>query len=120
MVETSGSEDELSCAIDLINIGGGNCSFKKDGIQDPSDLSKFLLTQSVCKALVMLAGLRESLYGSNSLKDDERKLKESTPVKDRKLYHSLVLRVSERRILGRLRDYASNFGSRDKKRKIVI
>ncbi|XP_078182167.1 SET domain-containing protein [Carex rostrata] len=119
MVDSLVNEDDLSCAIDLISIGGGNCNFKKDSIQDANDLNKFLLTKSVCKALVMLADLRESLYGSVSLKDDEKKLKECTPVKDRKLYHSLVLRISERRILGRLRDYASKFGSRNKKRKIL-
>jgi N-lysine methyltransferase SETD6 len=116
IVETSVSEDELSCAIDLIIVGGSNCSFKEGSIQDASDLNKFLLTKSVCKALVMLADLRESLYGSNSLKDNERKLMYHL---DRKLYHSLVLWVSERRILGRLRDYASNLDIGIRKRKIL-
>lgn len=118
VVESLVNEDELACAINLISIGG-NCSFKKDSIQDPTDLDKFLLTKSVCEALLMLADLRENLYGSVSLKDDERKLKECTPSKERKLHHSLVLRVSERRILGRLRDYALKFASRNKKRKIL-
>lgn len=119
MVDSLVNEDDLSCAIGLISIGGGHCNFKKDSIQDANDLNKFLLTKSVCKTLVMLADLRESLYGPVSLKDDEIKLKDCTPVKERKLYHSLVLRISERGILDRLRDYASKFGSRSKKRKIL-
>ncbi|KAJ1703294.1 hypothetical protein LUZ63_003073 [Rhynchospora breviuscula] len=118
MMESLVNEDELCCTVNLIEVGG-NCSFKKDSIQNVNDLNKFLLTKSVCKALVKLADLRENLYGSVSLKDDERKLKECSSVKERKLYHSLVLRVSERRILGRLRDYASNVGPRSKKRKIL-
>ncbi|GAV73039.1 hypothetical protein CFOL_v3_16526 [Cephalotus follicularis] len=71
-----------------------------------SEMSKeLLLTVSVCNALVCLADMRESFYGSNSLEDDLEALRSC--VRDRKLYHSLVLRVSERRILEKMRTYAA-------------
>lgn len=65
-----------------------------------------LLTESVCNALLWLADKRESLYGSSSIKDDIEAL-EKCCTKERKLYHSLVLRASERRILEKLRTYAA-------------
>lgn len=65
-----------------------------------------LLTESVCNALLWLADKRESLYGSSSIKDDIEAL-EKCCTKERKLYHSLILRVSERRILEKLRTYAA-------------
>ncbi|KAB1228211.1 Ribosomal N-lysine methyltransferase 3 [Morella rubra] len=72
-----------------------------------SDVSKdLLLTKDVCNALCSLADMRESLYGSNSIEDDIQAL-DSCCKKERKLYHSLMLRVSERMILGRLRTYAA-------------
>ncbi|CAK7344749.1 unnamed protein product [Dovyalis caffra] len=65
-----------------------------------------LLTESVCNALLWLADKRESLYGSNSIKHDIEAL-EKCCMKERKLYHSLMLRVSERTILENLRTYAA-------------
>ncbi|GAB4855779.1 hypothetical protein Ancab_024424 [Ancistrocladus abbreviatus] len=67
-----------------------------------------LLTKSVCGALLSLADMRESLYGAKSLDDDIEFLKSTCCIRERKLYHSLMLRVSERRILKRLRSYAGS------------
>lgn len=69
---------------------------------------KLLLTSSVRSALLALADLRESLYGSRSLEDDIEALTRCCRIKERKLYHSLMLRISERRILEKLRAYASS------------
>lgn len=66
-----------------------------------------LLTKSVCNALFSLADIREGLYGANSIEDDVEALARCCCVRDKKLYHSLVLRISERRILGKLRTYAT-------------
>ncbi|KEH42848.1 N-lysine methyltransferase SETD6 isoform X2 [Medicago truncatula] len=68
---------------------------------------KTLMTKEVCDALLSLADMRESLYGLKSLEDDIEALKRSSFVRDRKLYHSSVLRISERKILQKLRNYAS-------------
>ncbi|KAI4369300.1 hypothetical protein MLD38_017756 [Melastoma candidum] len=65
------------------------------------------LTEGVCDALLALTGIRDSLYGPNSLEDDVEALRGCCPVRERKEYHSLALRVSERRILDRLRRYAA-------------
>ncbi|EEF44538.1 N-lysine methyltransferase setd6 isoform X2 [Ricinus communis] len=77
-----------------------------------SEINKdLLLTESVCSALFWLADKRESLYGLSSIKDDIEAL-EKCSEKDRKLYHALMLRVSERRILEKLRTYAAvGFGA---------
>lgn len=64
-----------------------------------------LLTKSVCEALLSLANMRESLYGTASLEDDIESLKKSNCIAERKLYHSLVLRISERHIIEKLRTY---------------
>ncbi|XP_059453196.1 ribosomal lysine N-methyltransferase 3 [Corylus avellana] len=72
-----------------------------------SEVSKdLLLTEDVCDALLSLADMRESFYGSNSIEDDIEALGNCC-IRERKLYHSLMLRVSERRILERLRTYAA-------------
>jgi SET domain-containing protein 6 len=72
-----------------------------------SEVSKdLLLTKDVCDALLSLADMRESFYGSNSIEDDIEALGNCC-IRERKLYHSLMLRVSERRILERLRTYAA-------------
>ena len=72
-----------------------------------SELNKdLLLTENVCSALLWLVDERESLYGSSSMKDDIEALKKCSE-KDRKLYHSLMLRLSERRILKKLRAYGA-------------
>lgn len=78
------------------------------GLPETQDKEKgLLLTASVCSALVSLADIRESFYGSNSLEDDMKALKKCCRLRERKLYHSLVLRVSERIILKKLRLHAS-------------
>ncbi|KAD7477998.1 hypothetical protein E3N88_01134 [Mikania micrantha] len=66
---------------------------------------KLLLTERVQGALLSLAGIRESCYGLRSMEDDVEALK-ACPFTNRKLYHSLVLRICERRILKKLRAYA--------------
>ncbi|KAK4354156.1 hypothetical protein RND71_026350 [Anisodus tanguticus] len=66
-----------------------------------------LLTDGVCAALLALADIRESLYGSSRLEDDIKTLNCCCPVTEPKTYYSLVLRISERRILEKLRCYAS-------------
>lgn len=85
-----------------------------------------LLTNAVRSALIEVADLRESLYGSSLLEDDIKELASCCPVKERKFYHSLVLRVSERRILQKLRAYASSSllkkcgrDSKSKKLKVI-
>lgn len=70
------------------------------------DLEELLLTDDVCQALLCLADIRESLYGASSLREEISRLKNCCRVKERKLYHSLVLRIGERKIIGRLRLYA--------------
>ncbi|XP_017248554.1 ribosomal lysine N-methyltransferase 3 isoform X2 [Daucus carota subsp. sativus] len=85
-----------------------------------------LLTNAVRSALIEVADLRDRLYGSRSLEDDIKELSECCFVKERKLYHSLVLRISERRILQKLRAYASSGllrncarGTKTKKLKVI-
>ncbi|KAG5386241.1 hypothetical protein IGI04_037711 [Brassica rapa subsp. trilocularis] len=66
--------------------------------------SDVLLTDGVCEALLAIVDKRESLYGtSSSLEDDVVRVESCVLPRDRRLYHSLVLRVSERRILEKLR-----------------
>ncbi|KAK9673242.1 hypothetical protein RND81_12G155200 [Saponaria officinalis] len=75
-----------------------------------SDISEIstdvLLTKAVRKALLSLADMRESLYGRGSLEADVEDLSRCDSINERKLYHSLVLRVSERRIIQKLRSNA--------------
>ncbi|XP_030551347.1 ribosomal lysine N-methyltransferase 3 [Rhodamnia argentea] len=73
-----------------------------------SELSEDLLvTEGVCKALLELADIRERLYGPKSIRDDIEALKMCRCSEDRKLCYTLILRVCERRILEKLRRYAS-------------
>ncbi|XP_048435387.1 N-lysine methyltransferase setd6 isoform X1 [Pyrus x bretschneideri] len=69
---------------------------------------ELLLTKSLCNALSSLADMRDSLYGANSLEDDIRALGRCSCISEKKLYHSLVLRISERKILRKLQIYAAN------------
>ncbi|XP_061369471.1 ribosomal lysine N-methyltransferase 3 [Gastrolobium bilobum] len=69
--------------------------------------TKLLLTKKVCYALLSLVDMRESLYGLESIEDDIAGLGRCSLVRDRKLYHSLMLRISERKILQKFRNYAS-------------
>lgn len=74
---------------------------------DISEMSSdMLLTKSVCKALMSLADIRECLYGTSSLEHDMESLRNCDCTTERKLYHSLVLRVSERKIIQKLRTYS--------------
>lgn len=85
-----------------------------------------LLTDGgVCEALLAIADKREGLYGTSStLEEDVVRLESCVLPKDRRLYHSLVLRVSERRILEKLRSYVRekvgevSGGKRRKKMKL--
>lgn len=72
------------------------------------DMSKkSLLPKNVCGALLSLADMRESLYGSKSIEDDIEALGRCSLVREIKLYHSLMLRINERKVLQKLRNYAS-------------
>ncbi|XP_037407812.1 ribosomal lysine N-methyltransferase 3-like [Triticum dicoccoides] len=88
----------------------------KNGVEKLPDVKKLLQSESIVSALASIADNRESLYGSSTLKDDEEKLRTCSPVGERNIYHSLVLRVSERKILGRLRKHACSW-PKTKKRK---
>ncbi|KAL2227690.1 N-lysine methyltransferase setd6 isoform X1 [Sesamum indicum] len=76
--------------------------------EDSEASKKLLLTRGVCQALFSLADARESLYGPNSLDNDIKSFTESSHITDPKLYHSLTLRISERRIIERLRSFADS------------
>ncbi|KAF7820601.1 ribosomal lysine N-methyltransferase 3 [Senna tora] len=76
--------------------------------KEPSNVSKErMLTRKVCDALLSVADMRESLYGLNSIEDDFKALERCDSVRERKLFHSLMLRISERNILKKLRNYAA-------------
>lgn len=83
-----------------------------------------LLTDGVCEALLTIVDKRESLYGSlTCLEDDIARLKTCCLPRERRLYHSLVLRVSERKILKQLRSYIrtkTNEFSGGKRRKKMV
>ncbi|CAH9110891.1 unnamed protein product [Cuscuta europaea] len=66
-----------------------------------------LLRERIHMALLSLADARESLYGTESLRIDIDDLNRSSQLTKPKLYHSLMLRISERKILQKLRSYAS-------------
>ncbi|KAK7278342.1 hypothetical protein RJT34_23370 [Clitoria ternatea] len=77
-------------------------------LEKASNMSKkTLLTKEICDALLSLADMRESLYGLKSIEDDIEALARCSLAGEKKLYHSLVLRISERKILQKLRNYAS-------------
>lgn len=113
----SDEEHETICNVfKFVKATSSNQNSEVNGLEKLPDVKKLLHSESVCSALLSLADMRESLYGSNTLEDDEEKLHACCVVNERKLYHSLVLRVSERRILRRLREFASS-GSKGRKRK---
>ncbi|PIN03948.1 N-methyltransferase [Handroanthus impetiginosus] len=78
--------------------------------KDSRQRTKLLLTESVRRALCSLADARESLYGPNSLEDDIRSFNKCCRATDPKLYYSLILRISERRIIEKLRSFAASKG----------
>ena len=70
-----------------------------------------LLTKGVRSALLRIADIRESFYREASIGDEIEALKvERERGGERESYHSRGLRVSERRILEKLRNYVSSFG----------
>ncbi|XP_057972514.1 uncharacterized protein LOC131160674 isoform X2 [Malania oleifera] len=72
-----------------------------------SEISEdLLLTAGVQDALLLLADIRETFYGSTTMEDDIEAMR-SCGRRERKKFHSMMLRVSERRILKKLRAYAS-------------
>lgn len=91
----------------LRRVSEENGKRKGELLEEMANDKDQLLTGGVCDALLALADIRESLYSSNSIDDDIEALNRCCPVRERKVYHSLMLRVSERRILNRLRSYAS-------------
>lgn len=103
-VSTAGSLNE---SLNLILPGHGNIETE----EVPETIKDLLLTKSVRKALLAIANIRDSFYGSNSFEDDIEALRRSCPLRERKLYHSLMLRASERRILQKLRAYAAAAGA---------
>lgn len=107
--------DTFSSVVKFVKALSSNQNSEVNGVEKLPD-EKLLLSKSICSALLSLADMRESLYGSNTLEDDEEKLQACCIASETKLYHSMVLRVSERRILQRLRKFASS-GSKTKKRK---
>ncbi|WOK94608.1 hypothetical protein Cni_G03313 [Canna indica] len=106
LVDTFEGMDESTSILNLIKITGNKRRRKMDLEKSEYDIKELLMSDGVCSALISLADLRESLYDTTSLEEDMDMLKSCSPVKERKLYHSLVLRSSERMILGRLRAYA--------------
>ncbi|XAR61438.1 [Ribulose-bisphosphate carboxylase]-lysine N-methyltransferase [Bertholletia excelsa] len=103
---TVSTVDNLNAPLNVVLRKGG-----KVGLGQAQEMSEeLLLTKNVRKALLSLADLRESFYGSNSIEEDVEVLHRCSPTKERKLYHSVMLRVSERRILQKLRTYAAGEG----------
>ncbi|ESQ44428.1 hypothetical protein EUTSA_v10006013mg [Eutrema salsugineum] len=100
-ISTAG--DCLSKEVREITVGKHKFMFGQSGGGD------VLLTDGVCEALLAIVDKRESLYGTvSSLEDDIVGLKACCVPRDRRLYHSLVLRVSERKMLEKLRSYIRN------------
>ncbi|KAJ4965694.1 hypothetical protein NE237_017543 [Protea cynaroides] len=82
--------------------------------ETPEVENDLLLTDRVREALLLLADIRESFYGE-SIEDDLELLQRCCPILERKLYHSVTLRVSERRIIQKLRMHASLSSRRTKR-----
>ena len=62
-------------------------------------------TEEVCGSLRGIADAREALYGGGSVEEDEEMLRRCRREEERKLYDSLVLRLAERRVLRKFKDY---------------
>ncbi|KAH0451273.1 hypothetical protein IEQ34_018572 [Dendrobium chrysotoxum] len=97
--------------IKLLELTKTDCEHKLE------DFREVLLTDNVCQALISLADVRESLYGLTSLQEDISRLLNCCELMESKLYHSLVLRVGERKILAKLRAYACNHFRTVKRRR---
>ncbi|KAG8054516.1 hypothetical protein GUJ93_ZPchr0001g32757 [Zizania palustris] len=87
--------DIISSVVKVVSVASSNQHSEINGLGKLPDVKKLLLSESVCSALVSLADMRESLYGSNTLEDDKKRLQECSSISERNLYHSLVLRVSD-------------------------
>ena len=98
---------DLALTGDCVSKEGREITIGKHKVKfGESCSSDVLLTDGVCEALLAIVDKREGLYGtSSSLEDDVVKVESCVLPRDRRLYHSLVLRVSERRILEKLRSY---------------
>ncbi|XP_047308214.1 N-lysine methyltransferase setd6 isoform X2 [Impatiens glandulifera] len=83
--------------------------------EQTDNMEDVLLSVSVRNGLLLLADMRESAYGSNSIEDDVMAMRTCCSVKERKVYHSMMLRICERKILQKLRSYA-NRNDRSRKR----
>lgn len=98
----------------ILNTAGGGGGGRR---RDP-DPRGFFLTEEVCGGLLGLADAREGLYGTEPLEEDVARLGRCCRLKERKLHDALVLRVAERRILRKLRAYASGrWRTKGKRRK---
>ncbi|TYH75883.1 hypothetical protein ES332_D04G048400v1 [Gossypium tomentosum] len=97
------------CTADKVSANIGMILSEKHDItwSTSSEISKdLLLTEKVCRALLALVDIRESCYDSKLIDEDVEALKRCC-MTERKLYHSLMLRISERRILEKFRTYAT-------------
>lgn len=99
----------------LEDLKGDTCEFLSRGSSKMT--SDMLMNKDVGRALLSLADLRDGLYGTESLKDDMAAIEQCCPMKDKKLYHSLMLRISERSILKKLRSFAERSCTRKKSRR---
>ncbi|PKA49911.1 Pentatricopeptide repeat-containing protein [Apostasia shenzhenica] len=100
MIDHFTESDDATKLLKLVDIT------QADREKNPQDFKELLLTGGVCHALVSLADIRDSLYGQTSVKEDICRLGKCCRLKGKKIYHSLVLRVGERKILGKLKAYA--------------
>ncbi|KQK10878.1 hypothetical protein BRADI_2g56792v3 [Brachypodium distachyon] len=116
--ELDDEQSIISSFVKVVRVTSPTKKSKLKGGEKIPFVKKLLHSESICSALASLADMRERLYGSNTLKSEKEKLQMCSPVSQRNLYHSLVLRVSERKILRRLRKLASSW-SKTKKRKRI-
>lgn len=96
-------EFATSMGSNLVNLSSESALIFKTREETRKDL----LTGRVRNALLSIADLRESYYNSNSLQHDLEVKRSCCPIKDKKMYHSVMLRISERNILQKLRLYAA-------------
>ncbi|XP_057803716.1 uncharacterized protein LOC131019049 [Salvia miltiorrhiza] len=111
-VSDTGGEVKVAANFRLLEKESVLCS------KDSEASKKLLLTPSVGVALCSLADARESLYGPNSLEEDVKSCNRCCRATEGKSYHSLMLRISERRIIEKLRRYSATLvAANGRKRK---
>lgn len=99
---------------DLAIAAAGSLEELKEGIgkflcDGTSEMKRdILMNKKVGRALLLIVEMRDGLYGMSSLEDDIEALGSCCPIKEKKLYHSLMLRISERRILEKCRTYGAD------------